>query len=63
MSVPSSRPVGPEAYRELQSRAPAELTRWYYEGFYEHIFYRGRVEQRLKELLRLKHSKTQGCFT
>ena len=60
-STPRPRVVGPEAYRELKQRAPVELSRWYEEGFYEHVFRRGRVERRLKELLRLKLSKTHGC--
>jgi hypothetical protein len=57
------RPIGHEAFVELKRAAPPEVSRWYEEGFYEHLFAGGRVELRYKELLRLKLSKTQGCFT
>jgi hypothetical protein len=59
----TERPTGPEVWRDLKRRAPAELSDWYDVGFYQRIFDRGSVEKRLKELLRLKLSKTQGCFT
>ena len=40
-----------------------ELVEWYYESFYAQLFYGGRVETRLKELVRLHLSKTHGCLT
>lgn len=46
----------------IQSAANApELLKWYYEQFYGKLFYRGRVEPRLKELVRLRLSKIHGC--
>jgi hypothetical protein len=57
-----TRPRGIDAYDRIKREAP-ELFGWYYDGFYQHVFYEGRVERRFKELLRLKLSKTQGCFT
>jgi len=46
----------------IQSAANApELLQWYYNEFYGKLFYGGRVETRLKELVRLKLSKIHGC--
>ncbi len=46
----------------IQSAANApEILKWYYDEFYGKLFYRGRVEPRLKELIRLKLSKIHGC--
>ena len=59
----ADRPTGPEAFKELKRTAPPELSRWYDKEFYPNLFFEGHVEHRYKELLRLKLSKTQGCFT
>jgi len=45
---------------EVLANAP-ELLGWYYDGFYAEIFFKGRVERRLKELLRLRLSTLHGC--
>lgn len=45
---------------EVLAQAP-ELLGWYYDGFYAEVFFKGRVERRLKELLRLKLSTLHGC--
>jgi hypothetical protein len=39
-----------------------ELLDWYFDSFYKKVFYEGRVDVRIKELLRLQLSKTHGCF-
>ncbi len=46
---------------EAGANAP-ELLDWYFNSFYGTVFYGGRVEPRIKELLRLKLSKTHGCY-
>ena len=46
---------------EAGANAP-ELLDWYFNSFYGKVFYEGRVEPRIKELLRLKLSKTHGCY-
>ncbi len=38
-----------------------DLYRWYTERFYGEIFHGGRVERRIKELVRLRLSRTHGC--
>lgn len=45
---------------EVLAQAP-ELLAWYYDGFYAQVFFKGRVERRVKELLRLKLSTLHGC--
>jgi AhpD family alkylhydroperoxidase len=45
---------------EVLANAP-ELLGWYYDGFYAEVFFKGRVERRLKELLRLRLSTLHGC--
>lgn len=45
---------------EVLGNAP-ELLGWYQDGFYGEIFFKGRVERRLKELLRLRLSTLHGC--
>ncbi len=37
------------------------LYRWYTQGFYGEVFDGGRVERRIKELVRLRLSTTHGC--
>ncbi|MEQ8388619.1 MAG: carboxymuconolactone decarboxylase family protein [Alphaproteobacteria bacterium] len=46
---------------EVFANAP-ELLDWYFDDFYQGIFYKGRVDVRSKEILRLKLSKQHGCF-
>jgi AhpD family alkylhydroperoxidase len=45
---------------EVLAQAP-ELLSWYYDGFYAEVFFKGRVERRVKELLRLRLSTLHGC--
>jgi AhpD family alkylhydroperoxidase len=45
---------------EVLAQAP-ELLAWYYDGFYAEVFFKGRVERRVKELLRLRLSTLHGC--
>ena len=45
---------------EVGANAP-EIVDWYFNSFYKQVFYGGRVEPKIKELLRLKLSKTHGC--
>jgi AhpD family alkylhydroperoxidase len=45
---------------EVMAQAP-ELLSWYYDGFYANVFFAGRVERRVKELLRLRLSTLHGC--
>ena len=53
--------VGEARFVEIGANAP-ELLDWYFNSFYGQVFYGGRVDARTKELLRLKLSKTHGCF-
>ena len=45
---------------EVGANAP-ELMVWYKDEFYGRLFYGGRVEARLKEILRYRLSMTHGC--
>jgi AhpD family alkylhydroperoxidase len=45
---------------EVGGNAP-EIIEWYYDRFYGELFHQGRVEVRLKQLLRLKLSTLHGC--
>jgi len=45
---------------EVLAQAP-ELLSWYYDGFYAEVFFKGRVERRVKEILRLRLSTLHGC--
>lgn len=47
-------------FMEIAANAP-EIYNWYKESFYGKIFYGGRIETRIKELLRLRLSMTHGC--
>ena len=47
-------------FLEVAANAP-EIYKWYTDSFYKQIFYGGRVEIRIKELLRLRLSMTHGC--
>lgn len=46
--------------QEVGANAP-ELLAWYKDEFYGKLFYGGRVEVRLKELLRYRLSMSHGC--
>ena len=37
------------------------MLEWCFKGFYEGVFYEGRAEVRIKELLRYRLSMTHGC--
>ncbi len=47
-------------FQEISANAP-ELYDWYKDSFYAKVFYGGRVEVRIKELLRYRLSMTHGC--
>lgn len=51
---------GDATFYEIGANAP-ELLEWYIKGFYGSVFYGGRVEIRIKELLRYRLSMTHGC--
>ena len=53
--------AGEAEFIEVGAHAP-ELISWYFEEFYAHVFYGGRVAVRFKELLRLRLSKAHGCW-
>ena len=53
--------AGEAEFVGVGAHAP-ELLDWYFNSFYKRVFYEGRVDVRTKELLRLKLSKTHGCF-
>lgn len=46
--------------QEVGANAP-ELMAWYKDEFYGRLFYGGRVETRIKELMRYRLSMTHGC--
>jgi AhpD family alkylhydroperoxidase len=56
----AERDRGEATFLEVMAHAP-ELVEWYYDSFYRRVFYGGRVERRIKELLRLKLSTLHGC--
>lgn len=62
MTSSMERQTGPDAWLDLKRRTP-EVTEWYDVGFHQRVFEGGRVDPRLKELLRLKLSMTHGCHT
>lgn len=51
---------GDATFYEVGANAP-ELLEWYIKGFYGSVFYGGRVDVRMKELLRYRLSMTHGC--
>jgi AhpD family alkylhydroperoxidase len=51
---------GESTLLEVLAQAPEHLA-WYYDSFYGDIFFKGRVERRVKELLRLRLSTLHGC--
>jgi hypothetical protein len=44
-------------------RAAPHMREWYLEGFYQRVFFAGRLPVRLKELVRLRLSLLHGCAT
>ena len=46
---------------EAGANAPHILD-WYFNSFYKTVFYGGEVDAKTKEIVRLKLSKTHGCF-
>ncbi len=53
--------AGEAGFVEVGASAPAAIS-WYTDEFYGRLFNRGRVDVRSKELLRLRFSKTHGCW-
>ena len=53
--------AGEAEFIEVGAHAPETIT-WYSDEFYGRLFYGGRVDVRSKELLRLRFSKTHGCW-
>ena len=51
---------GDATFFEVFGNHPA-LYRWYVERFYGEVFYTGRVDRQMKELLRYRLSTTHGC--
>ena len=51
---------GDATFFEIGANAP-HMLEWYFKSFYEGVFYGGRVEVRIKELLRYRLSMTHGC--
>ena len=51
---------GDATFYEIGANAP-ELIEWYRDQFYGKLFYAGRVEIRIKELMRYRLSMTHGC--
>ena len=57
--------TGEAAVVEVFANSPA-MTKWYFDGFYDQIFYNANpqmtLDVRTKEILRLKLSKQHGCY-
>lgn len=51
---------GDATFYEIGANAP-HMLEWYFKSFYAGVFYGGRVEVRIKELLRYRLSMTHGC--
>jgi AhpD family alkylhydroperoxidase len=56
----SAELVGNTDFIQAAANAP-EVLDWYLTSFYGRIFYGGRVEPRIKELVRLRLARTHGC--
>lgn len=54
--------TGEPAFIEVFAQAP-ELLNFVMDGFYSKIFFAGRVDQRFKQLVRLRLSVVHGCRT
>jgi len=52
--------IGNTDFIQAAANAP-EVIGWYFGSFYEQIFYGGRVDVRIKELVRLRLARTHGC--
>jgi alkylhydroperoxidase family enzyme len=51
---------GDTTFVEVMANAP-EVYDWYTQDFYQKLFYSGRVDKRLVELVRLKFANLHGC--
>ncbi len=56
----SEERAGNTDFVQAGANAP-EVLDWYFNSFYKEIFYGGRVDVRIKEIVRLRLSKTHGC--
>jgi alkylhydroperoxidase family enzyme len=52
--------AGDTDFVQAGANAP-EVLDWYFNSFYRRVFYEGRVDVRIKEIVRLRLSKTHGC--
>lgn len=52
--------IGNTDFIQAAANAP-EVIDWYFGSFYRQIFYGGRVDVRIKELVRLRLARTHGC--
>lgn len=55
-----SAEVGDTKLIQAGANAP-EVMEWYFQAFYARLFYDGRVDIRIKELVRLRLTRTHGC--
>ena len=51
---------GDATFFEIGAHAP-EILDWYHNSFYSRVFYGGKVDVKIKELLRYRLSMTHGC--
>jgi alkylhydroperoxidase family enzyme len=52
--------IGDTQFIQAGANAP-EVLDWYFDQFYKQLFYGGRVDVRIKELVRLRLGRTHGC--
>jgi AhpD family alkylhydroperoxidase len=52
--------IGNTDFIQAAANAP-EVIGWYFDSYYKQIFYGGRVDVRIKELVRLRLARTHGC--
>ena len=52
--------IGNTDFVQAAANAP-EVLDWYFDSYYREIFYGGRVDVRIKELVRLRLARTHGC--
>jgi len=55
-----SAEVGDTQFIQAGANAP-EVMEWYFQDFYKRLFYEGRVDLKVKELVRLRLTRTHGC--
>jgi alkylhydroperoxidase family enzyme len=55
-----SAEVGDTQFIQAGANAP-EVMEWYFQDFYAKLFYAGRVDLSVKELVRLRLTRTHGC--